>query len=75
MKDELMRLRSLMFDFEQIDEFAAMYIKVIEDIGNQKINRVDFLLVGHYTQQLRAARVLLVEQIEWLRSQSVEGSA
>lgn len=77
MRNELIRLRALMFDLSREDEFEAAYIKIVEDLGSQMIRvaNVDKLLEGYYTQQLAAARALLMEQIEWMNSQRVEGEA
>ena len=74
---ELIRIRALMFNLGRLDEFEAAYIKLVEDIGTQmfKVAKVYEFPEGYYTQQLAAARALLVEQIEWLKSQSVQGEA
>jgi hypothetical protein len=55
-------LRSTMFDLDRLDDFEKTYLETIESIS---LN----------IPKLKAARTLLIEQIEWLKAQRVEGEA
>jgi len=74
---ELAELRALAHDLERLDDFAAAYVRNVEDIALEmhRIAGTDKLLMGLYRRKLAAFRAVLMDQVAWLETQRVEGEA